>query len=102
MPDPICMSPEAASFRRYGETSVGEYTGTAMVSVPLYTFSYKGIEIPINLSYMGGGIDVAREASWVGLGWDMNIGGCVTYIAQGGNDQIFSLLYISDLVQNPV
>lgn len=87
MPDPICMSPETAGFRRYGETSVGEYTGTAMVSVPLYTFSYKGIEIPINLSYMGGGIEVAREASWVGLGWDMNIGGCVTYIAQGGNDQ---------------
>ena len=30
-------TPEAAAFKKYGEESVNEYTGTADISVPLYT-----------------------------------------------------------------
>lgn len=80
-------SPEASAFQKYGETEINEYTGNPAISIPLYTLSYKGIEVPLSLTYDRGGIQVSQEASWVGLGWSLNVGGCINYVCQGGNDQ---------------
>lgn len=80
-------SPEASAFQKYVETEINEYTGNPAISIPLYTLSYKGIEVPLSLTYDGGGIQVSQEASWVGLGWSLNVGGCINYVCQGGNDQ---------------
>lgn len=80
-------SPEASAFQKYGETEINEYSGNPAISIPLYTLSYKGIEVPLSLTYDGGGIQVSQEASWVGLGWSLNVGGCINYVCQGGNDQ---------------
>jgi len=79
-------SPEAAAFRRYGECAVSEYTGRVNITVPVYTLKYKDIEIPINLTYDASGIKVDQEASWVGLGWDLMVGGCINYVAAGAVD----------------
>lgn len=76
-------SPEASAFQKYGETEINEYTGNPAISIPLYTLSYKGIEVPLSLTYDGGGIQVRQEASWVGLGWSLNVGGCINYVCQG-------------------
>ena len=65
MPQITPKSPEASAFQKYGETEANEYTGNPAISRPLYTLSYKGIEMPIALTYDGGGIKVAQEASWV-------------------------------------
>lgn len=81
-----CKSPEAAAFRKYGECQVSEYTGSPNISVPLYTIDYKGIQIPIVLTYDASGIKVEQEASWVGLGWNLMVGGCINYVAQGDVD----------------
>ena len=80
-------SPEASAFQKYGETEINEYTGNPAISIPLYTLSYKGIEVSLSLTYDGGGIQVSQEASWVGLGWSLNVGRCINYVCQGGNDQ---------------
>ena len=80
-------SPEAAAFMKYGIESVNEYTGTANISVPLYTIKCKDIEIPLVLNYNASGIKVEQEASWVGLGWDLTIGGCINYVCAGAKDQ---------------
>ena len=79
-------TPEAAAFKKYGEESVNEYTGTADISVPLYTIKCKDIEIPIVLRYDASGIKVEQEASWVGLGWNLMVGGCINYVSAGGTD----------------
>ena len=81
-----CKSPEAAAFRKYGEYQVSEYTGSPNISVPLYTIDYKDIQIPIVLTYDASGIKVEQEASWVGLGWNLMVGGCINYVAQGDVD----------------
>ena len=81
-------SPEAAAFMKYGEESVNEYTGTANISIPLYTVKCKDIEIPLVLNYNASGIKVDQEASWVGLGWDLTVGGCVNYVSAGSKDMI--------------
>lgn len=80
-------SPEAAAFKKYGEESVNEYTGTADISVPLYTIKCKDIEIPLVLRYDASGIKVEQEASWVGLGWNLMVGGCINYVCAGSLDR---------------
>ena len=79
-------TPEAAAFKKYGEVPVNGYTGTADISVPLYTIKCRDIEIPIVLRYDASGIKVEQEASWVGLGWNLTVGGCVNYVCAGGTD----------------
>ena len=79
-------TPEASAFKKYGEESVNEYTGTADISVPLHTVKCKDIEIPIVLRYDASGIKVDQEASWVGLGWNLTVGGCINYVFAGGHD----------------
>ena len=49
-------TPEASAFKKYGEELVNEYTGTADISVPLYTIKCKDIEIPLVLRYDASGI----------------------------------------------
>ncbi len=106
MPDFLYKSPEALAFQRYGEYEVGEYTGNAQISVPLYTLKYKDIEIPLSLTYQGGGIRVDEEASWVGLGWNLVVGGCINYIPAGTVDNAYARHapwgdYYDFLNQNP-
>ena len=88
-------TPEAAAFKKYGEEAVNEYTGTADISVPLYTIKSKDIEIPLVLRYDASGIKVEQEASWVGLGWNLMVGGCINYVCAGGHD-----MYKSEQVEN--
>lgn len=79
-------TPEASAFKKYGEESVNEYTGTADISVPLYTIKNKDIEIPLVLRYDASGIKVEQDASWVGLGWNLMVGGCINYVCAGDHD----------------
>lgn len=68
------VSPTAYNFLKYTEMPVSEYTGIPNISVPLYTIQVDGLSIPVSLSYHAGGIKVSQEASWVGLGWDLQFG----------------------------
>src|ERR1700740_2827459 len=67
-------SPEAAMLGRFGDIPIGYYTGTADISIPLYTIKEDGIEVPITLSYHSSGIKVADQATDVGLGWMLEPG----------------------------
>src|ERR1700722_14091171 len=72
------LTPEAAAFTKYGNIPVSTYTGTANVSVPLYTIQEGDINLPISVNYHTGGIKVQEEATWVGLGWSLDAGGQIT------------------------
>ncbi|MBP7358903.1 MAG: RHS repeat protein [Prevotella sp.] len=87
MPDFPYKSPEAAAFQKYGEYNFSEYTGTPNISVPLYTIQDRDLEIPLNLTYDASGIKVDQEASWVGLGWNLLVGGCINYVPAGQVDK---------------
>ncbi|MFP3596899.1 DUF5977 domain-containing protein [Chryseobacterium sp. SIMBA_029] len=52
--------------------SVNTYVGKADISIPLYTISFGGLEIPIKLMYNADGIQVDQYASEVGLGWTLS------------------------------
>lgn len=96
IPDFPYQSPEASAFQRYGEYNVGEYTGNVQICIPLYTINCHDIQLPLNLAYLGGGIKVNEEATWVGLGWNLVYGGCITRIAAGQPDIHHRLLSWAD------
>lgn len=89
LPNPILKSPEASSFQCYGKYDISEYTGNPSINIPLYNFKCREIEFPISLTYQSGGITVDQEATWVGLGWNLAIGGCINYIPAGNDDNSY-------------
>ncbi|MDQ6530900.1 hypothetical protein [Flavobacterium sp. LHD-85] len=73
-PDFVPKSPEAAAFLKYGEYPVDMSTGVPGISIPLYTIDTRDFKMPISLDYHASGIKVTQESTWVGLGWNLNVG----------------------------
>src|SRR5215472_6202424 len=78
IPSIIPPSPNAAALMKFTDIPVSTYTGTADITVPIYTIKAKGVTVPVSLSYHTGGIRLSEEASWVGLGWALNAGGRIS------------------------
>ena len=53
------------------------YVGQANLTIPIYEIDLDGKKFPIALSYHTDGTRVAQEATWIGLGWTLQAGGCV-------------------------
>ena len=85
-PQIIPPSPNAASLGKYAEIPVSYYSGLPTVSIPLYEIEEKDISVPIALSYHASGIKVDQEASWVGLGWDLQAGGVISRTVMNHDD----------------
>lgn len=81
-------SAEAQSLGSFSEIPVDLYTGTVNISIPIYTVTQNDIQVPVSLSYHGGGIRVTDECGLVGLGWTLNVGGCVSRIVRGFPDEL--------------
>lgn len=80
-------SPDVAAMDRYGEYPVNLSTGIPDISIPLYTIQIGDLNLPLSLSYHLGGIKVDDVASSVGLGWNLNAGGCVSRSIRGKADE---------------
>ncbi|MFD2904444.1 hypothetical protein [Sphingobacterium anhuiense] len=84
------VSPNTASLGLYGQIPVGHYTGVPNIDIPLYEIDLDGKKIPISISYHGSGIRLAQEASSLGLGWTLNLAGCITKSVNGEDDFVAS------------
>lgn len=81
----IPKSPEAAAYDKVTDIPVSMYAGRPNLSIPLYTVTSGDISLPISLDYDGGAIRVDQEATWVGLNWNLNAGGCITVNSVAGH-----------------
>jgi len=79
----IQPTPNSYSFAKYGEIPVSLYTGIPDVSIPITSIKENDAESTVTLSYHGSGIKVDEIASWAGLGWNLNAGGCITRVING-------------------
>lgn len=79
-------TPNVASFNKFIEKPINKYNGTTDVSIPLYTLKDGAIELPISIRYNTSGIKVREEASWIGLGWNLSLGGVITQNVIGAYD----------------
>jgi hypothetical protein len=78
VPNYLLPSPNAAALLKFSDVPVSTYTGTADITVPIYTIHAKGIDVPVSLDYHTGGIRLKEEASSEGLGWALNAGGMIS------------------------
>lgn len=83
-------SPEAQAFAKYGNAPANLYTGTPSISIPIGNLKGREIDVPITLAYDASGIKVEQLATWVGLGWNLNVGGMVTRQVIGLPDDAFT------------
>ncbi|MFN8238184.1 MAG: hypothetical protein U0T77_08450 [Chitinophagales bacterium] len=66
--------PEVQGFTQYGTTDIVDpFSGSFSYNIPLLEIPGPDGGYPINLSYSSG-ISMDQEASWVGLGWNLNVG----------------------------
>ncbi|WP_026994853.1 DUF6443 domain-containing protein [Flectobacillus major] len=72
-PNLVPPSPTAASLGKYTDFPVNLYNGVTDISIPIYEVKTKTVSVPISLSYHASGIKVGEVASWVGLGFSLNI-----------------------------
>lgn len=75
---PNPASPEVASLFKYSDIPVSTYSGFLQYSIPIFEIKVDGLVLPISLNYNSNGIKVEEEANWVGLGWNLNVGGCIS------------------------
>jgi|GEM_PF-4968140 len=88
LPTVLPTSPDAASLGQYVQAPVNFYNGVPQIDIPLYTISYKNLNVPIAISYNASGIKVQDKASSIGTGWALSFGGTITRIARGGLDEL--------------
>ena len=86
MPDP-----QTWSFIKYGGQTPDLYTGTVRAEIPVYSYSDTDFDIPISLTYASNGYLPNVQANFVGLGWILNAGGCVSRKVQGIPDDGIAL-----------
>ena len=94
--DVTMPAPNAASLGKYGDYSVGNFTGVPDISIPIYTVQEGSLSLPISLSYHASGIKVAEMASWVGAGWSLSAGGIISRTIQGVRDEDFARGYYNN------
>lgn len=82
------QSPNVATLFSYNEPEVSLYTGSPSINISLYDINLPGINLPIELQYGGSGIQVDQLPSWVGLGWNLSVGGVVARKINDGPDDI--------------
>lgn len=82
----VPVSPNAASLGTFGLIPTDNYVGQANMTIPIYEIDLDGKKFPIALSYHTDGTRVAQEATWAGLGWTLQAGGCVIRQVQGTDD----------------
>ena len=78
--------PNAAALGLYTEIPVSKYTGIPGIRIPLTTVQSGDLRHDISMNYHAGGIRVAQESSWLGLGWSLNAGGVISRTIQGTDD----------------
>jgi YD repeat-containing protein len=80
-------SPDVAGLGQYSLFPASPFNGQANINIPIYTISYKDLEVPIHLNYSTKGNKVEDHPGTVGLGWNIQSGGMIHRIVNGRYDE---------------
>lgn len=80
-------SPNAANLGIYGQIPISHFTGQPNISIPIYEIKEGIISLHISLSYHLSSVKPNVHHSWVGLGWNLSAGGCITRSVRGRYDE---------------
>lgn len=71
-------TPAAAGFQIFGKIPVNGFTGIPEISIPLYECKIRTISLPVDLFYHPALVKPNIHPGWVGMGWSLMAGGCIT------------------------
>jgi RHS repeat-associated protein len=83
----LAKAPGAATFNKYGDVDLSLFTGSANISVPIYSARDLDQNISIGLSYNTSGLKPNQHHDWTGTGWKLNVGGSISRVKKGGYDE---------------
>jgi len=83
----IPAAPQTVALFKNIAAPVSNYTGQPNISIPIYTISQDGVEVPVSISFNTSGIFVNEEATSVGLGVRLDWGGSIVRSANGRPDE---------------
>lgn len=95
------ISPNAESFKIYEDIPVSMYTGIPQIRIPLHTIQTPYTDINISLNYHSSGFKADMHPSWVGLGWNLDVGGVISREIKYIPDENNSLSFVSSCNDNP-
>ncbi|MGQ2108039.1 DUF5977 domain-containing protein [Ornithobacterium rhinotracheale] len=82
------QSPNISSLGIYGEIPVSLFTGTPNISIPLSdNLQTNHFALPFSINYHTGIVKPDQHPGWVGLGWNLNIGGAIYRIVKDLPDE---------------
>lgn len=90
IPPKNLLSPNAASLGEYGVIPVSPYTGLQNISIPIHEIEVGEHKIPITLNYHSGGVRIEQLPGWVGVGWSLSAGGCISRVVNDNIDEFFT------------
>lgn len=100
-------SPTVASFLDFQDYPVDYFHGIPNISFPIYSLKVGAIEVPIVLSYHGGGIRTTQKCGNAGLGWTVSFGAEIGHNVCGapddanhpsvGEDKIHGLFHLNSV-----
>jgi YD repeat-containing protein len=81
------QTPNAAGLGLYTDVPVSKYTGIPDITIPIYEVVSGDVRVPIFLNYHPASVRVHSHPSWVGLGWNLVVGGAITRSTYGAIDE---------------
>lgn len=81
------LTPQTASFMKYGAVQENLHKGTVGVEIPIYRYTDDVFDIPISISYSSSGYMPNRNSGPLGTGWFLNVGGIITREVRGIPDE---------------
>jgi hypothetical protein len=82
-------SPNISALGSYGMFPMNLSTGQPNIGIPLFSNSNYGNNVDINLNYNISSVKPDFQTSWVGLGWNLSVGGAITRLVNGGIDECY-------------
>lgn len=93
-------TPNAAAIGIFMQYPQIQCTGVPSINIPLYDFTYEGLSLPIALNYNSNLVKPNSFSSWVGIGWNLTVGGVINRVVNGSPDDLTWLDNIKYMATN--
>lgn len=75
-------SVQASTITKFSNVNVNESLGSLNINIPILEYHFGEINVPINISYNGTGVQVSQKPTWTGMNWSLNAGGVITRVVK--------------------
>lgn len=105
LPNIIPPSPTPFELTKYGNMEILESKGLLSTSVDLYNYQAGRLQLPISITYTGGGIKVDQLCSWTGINWNLRAGGVISRTVRDRTDEasirkFYTTVELNDLLNS--